>query len=139
MLGDAFEVGLDGRETEYEIMSTEVRDELGRFTPGNPGGPGRPRRTIEREYMAALGEAVALDDWREVVARAVADAKAGDQGARNWLAKYLLGANPRTLLEIATDERIGMTPDDDIRFGGTSKARGDEASDLDEDWDDDEF
>ena len=82
-----------------------------------------------------LGEAVALDDWREVVARAVADAKTGDQGARNWLAKYLLGSTPRTLLEIAADERRGLTPDDNIRFGA-SKARDDEGSDLDEDWDD---
>src|SRR4029079_17928163 len=100
--------GLDGGKTENKGMSTDVRDDRGRFTPGNPGGPGRPRRTIEREYMAALGEAVALDDWREVVARAVSDAKAGDQGARNWLAKYLLGSKPRTLLEIAADERIGL-------------------------------
>ena len=119
-------------------MSTDVRDEQRRFTPGNPGGPGRPRRTIEREYMAALGEAVALADWREVVARAVADAKAGDQGARNWLAKYLLGCNPRTLLDIAADEQVGLTPDDDIRLGETLKARDRERSNVDDDWDDDE-
>ena len=119
-------------------MSTDVRDDRGRFAAGNPGGPGRPRRTIEREYMAALGEAVALDDWREVVARAVADAKAGDQGARNWLAKYLLGSTPRTLLQIAADERCGLTADDDIRYGHTSKAGNDEDSGLD-DWDDDEY
>lgn len=119
-------------------MSTDMRDELGRFAPGNPGGPGRPRRTVEREYMATLGDAVSLADWRDVVARAVFDAKAGDQGARNWLAKYLLGSTPRTLLEIAADERIGLTADDDIRHGGTAKRRNDEDSDLDDDWDDDE-
>jgi hypothetical protein len=115
-------------------MSADVRDELGRFTSGNPGGPGRPRRTIEREYMAALGDAITLDDWREVVARAVADAKAGDQGARNWLAKYLLGSAPRTLADIATDEARSWTVEDEILLGPRDKFKAD-ASDIDDDDD----
>ena len=63
-----------------------ARDEHGRFAEGNAGGPGRPRRTVERDYLAVLSEAVSLDDWRAVVARAVDDAKAGDARARDWLA-----------------------------------------------------
>jgi hypothetical protein len=42
----------------------------GRFAVGNPGGPGRPRRAIEREYLAALSDTVSLGDWREIVERA---------------------------------------------------------------------
>jgi len=57
-------------------MSTDGRTDNGRFAPGNPGGPGRPRRAIESEYLATLGDAVSLDDWREIVTRAVSDAKA---------------------------------------------------------------
>lgn len=109
--------GLDGRKTETTIVATDARDERGRFARGNPGGPGRPRRTIEREYMATLGEAVTLDDWRDVVARAVADAKAGDQGARNWLAKYLLGNTPRSLHDIAKQEDSQWSVENEIRYG----------------------
>ena len=36
------------------------RDPLGKFAKGNPGGPGRPRRTVEREYLAALSDALPL-------------------------------------------------------------------------------
>jgi hypothetical protein len=128
-------------------MSTDVRDELGRFAAGNPGGPGRPRRTIEREYLAALGEAVSLADWRDVVARALADAKNGDGKARDWLAKYLLGsgANSCTLLNIATDESLGLTPEDEIRIEATRATAGDEDwsdiedSDIDEEVDDEDW
>lgn len=68
-----------------------MRDKLGRFVKGSSGGPGRPKRATELEYLAVLGEAVGIDTWREVVVRAVTDAKAGDGKAREWLAKYLIG------------------------------------------------
>jgi hypothetical protein len=38
------------------------RDEHGRFLKGHPGGPGRPRRAIEREYLGVIGKAVTLED-----------------------------------------------------------------------------
>lgn len=95
-------------------MGMEGRDDAGRFAAGNPGGPGRPRRTIEREYLAVLGSAVSLDDWREVVARAVADAQAGDAAARNWLAKYLLGERPGSLLDLAAADAAGEGIEDAV-------------------------
>ena len=79
------------------------RNTNGTFAPGNPGGPGRPRRGVEREYLAAFAEAVSLDDWREVVGKAVADAKAGNAKARDWLSKYLLGDEPLALVELAEE------------------------------------
>lgn len=124
------EVRINGEKTEQLAMRSDARDERGRFAAGNPGGPGRRRLTVEREYLAVLGAAVSLEDWREVVARAVADAKNGDNKARNWLAKYLIGSNPRTLLAIAAVESLGFTPDDDIRI----EASGPEEDD--EDWSD---
>ena len=72
----------------------------GTFALGNPGGPGRPRRAVEREYLAALAEAVSPADWRAIVARAVADAKGGNPKAREWLSKHLLGDDPLALVEL---------------------------------------
>src|SRR5262245_51278722 len=69
----------------------EQRDDRGRFAPGNSGGPGRPRRAIERDYLAALADAVPIDRWRGIVDRAVEDASQGDAKARRWISEYLTG------------------------------------------------
>jgi hypothetical protein len=90
---------LIGKETAIQ----NGRNPNGTFGPGNPGGPGRPRRGVEREYLSALVEAVPLADWRAIVGKAVADAKAGNPRAREWLAKYLLGDDPLALIEMADE------------------------------------
>lgn len=59
----------------------------------------RPDRTgshaiapvTERTYLAALRDACPPETWREIVLKAVEDAKAGDPKARDWLASYLAG------------------------------------------------
>ena len=79
------------------------RNTNGTFAAGNPGGPGRPRRGVERQYLAAFAEAVSLDDWQAIIQRAVADAKAGDAKARDWLSKYLVGDEPLALVELAEE------------------------------------
>jgi hypothetical protein len=68
-----------------------VRDDKGRFGKGNEGGPGRPRKDREVRFYEITLSAVTFDDWREIVERAVQDAKRGDQAARKWLADYLIG------------------------------------------------
>lgn len=68
-----------------------MRDERGRFTKGNAGGPGRPSRETEVSYLQAIGDAVSLDDWREIVEMAVRGAKKGDYKDRAWLSKHLVG------------------------------------------------
>jgi hypothetical protein len=97
------------------------RDERGRFTAGNPGGPGRPHRAVEREYLAVLGDGVSLDDWRAIVGAAVEGAKAGDARAREWLARYLLGETTLTLTDLAADELSKVGPEHDI--GATAYQR----------------
>ena len=77
------------------------RNPDGTFGPGNPGGPGRPRRALERQYLAALADSVSIADWQAIIGRAVADAKAGNPRAREWLAKYLVGDEPLALVELA--------------------------------------
>lgn len=94
---------------------TKDRDSKGRFTDGNPGGPGRPRRAVERDYLVAFVEIASPDRFRLIAERAVADAIAGDSAARNWVTRYLLGdPAPAKLLEIAADELRGQTVEDDI-------------------------
>ena len=95
----------------------------GTFAPGNPGGPGRPRQPVERQYLAALVEAVSPADWRAIVGKAVADAKGGNPKAREWLAKYLLGDDPFALVELADElqrlkSQLGVGDD-----GGRDPAR----------------
>src|SRR5215468_6755002 len=70
---------------------SEQRDIRGRFAVGNNGGPGRPRRAMERDYLVALANAVPMDRWQAIVQRAIDDAEQGDPKAREWLAGYLVG------------------------------------------------
>ena len=85
---------------------TSGRNADGKFAAGNPGGPGRPPRAIEFQYLARLGDAVGLDDWQRIVEKAKEDALSGDSRAREWLARYLLGdPPPKTLLDLAVMAR----------------------------------
>lgn len=68
-----------------------MRDIKGRFLVGHPGGPGRPRRQTEAGYLSVLMESVDLDQWRRICEKARDDALAGDEKARSWLARYLIG------------------------------------------------
>jgi hypothetical protein len=85
-------------------MSTD-RDANGRFLPGHPGMGGRPRRAVESDYLSALAEACPLPTWREIVAKAIEQATAGDWRAREWLGQYLLGTSGgNRLLRLAAEE-----------------------------------
>jgi hypothetical protein len=84
------------------------RDLSGRFAQGNPGGPGRPRRTTERSYLAAVADTVTLEDWTAIVQKAKQDALAGDATARAWLGKLLLGAAPPSLTKLAAEAEAGI-------------------------------
>jgi hypothetical protein len=97
-----------------DTMNTD-RDALGRWAPGNPGGPGRPPRPTELVYLAALADAVTLDDWRAIVTRAKDDALQGDAKARDWLAARLIGGDAgATLAALALREHLAITPGDEL-------------------------
>jgi hypothetical protein len=94
-------------------MGRNGRTSRGQFAPSNPGGPGRPRRATERDYLAALSEACPPGVWREIIERAVIDAKDGDAKAREWLARYLIGGpkqEAESLLSLAVDEGMDSDP-----------------------------
>jgi hypothetical protein len=102
------------RSSRHANGAGRTRD--GKFAAGNPGGPGRPRRAAEREYLTVLAEACSLDDWRAIVATAVASARNGDPKARAWLASYLVGTPESvapTLHALAVDEITGADPVDE--------------------------
>jgi hypothetical protein len=91
------------------VTKTNGRKPDGTFAPGNPGGPGRPKRTTETAYLLAMSEMVSLDDWREIIETAVVGAKAGDDKARAWLSKHLLGDMPLSMalaLELVSTDPI---------------------------------
>lgn len=89
------------------------RDTSGRFAPGNKFGIGRPKRAVELDYLAALSDVVPVETWQAVVKRAVDDALNGDDKARMWLTRYLLGDTSR-LGELAQLDVLGATPADYI-------------------------
>jgi len=64
---------------------------MAKFTKGNPGGPGRPKRQTEAAYLETMLAAVPLDVWQKIVESAVQAALSGDDRARSWLGKYLVG------------------------------------------------
>ncbi len=72
-------------------MAAVTRDSNGRFVNGHPGGPGRPPRQTEDEYLASMATVVDAEAWQAIVQRATQDAINGDSRARAWLSAYLLG------------------------------------------------
>lgn len=72
------------------------------FKKGWKGGPGRPRKRTEEQYLNATINKVLLGDWGEVVMKALEDAKMGDDKARKFLANYLMGM-PEKHIDHTTD------------------------------------
>jgi hypothetical protein len=82
---------------------TAMRNTNGTFALGNPGGPGRPRRQIEKEYCDALLACVSIEEWKRIVCRAVEDAIDGDHKAREWIGRLLIGDEPIALAEVVEE------------------------------------
>ncbi len=95
-------------------MSNDERNTDGTFAPGNGGGPGRPRRAVELEYLGIVAGVVTLERWQRICEAAAVNAEAGDTAARAWLSKYLLGDTPPTLFELARRDSAGVTPDAEL-------------------------
>ena len=67
------------------------RDAGGRFTKGNPGGPGNPFARRVSRLRSLIVEELADDDLQAIVSKMVADAKAGDTAAAKLLFSYAIG------------------------------------------------
>jgi hypothetical protein len=84
------------------------RDSNGRWLPGKAGGPGRPSRRREQEYLDSTIANCSVADWAEIVRKAVADAKRGDFRARAWLGTALLGKDPIGLADVLAELRAAL-------------------------------
>jgi len=87
------------------------RDSKGRFAKGNAGGPGRPKRDFEREYLAQMTANCTLSQFAKIVKKAAEQAIAGDHRARQWLSQYLL-PDPQTMREMAEPDHPAIFSDD---------------------------
>ena len=61
-----------------KAMSAD-RDAHGRFLPGRPGGPGRPRRAIQVGPQATLSQAMTTEVRHDIIATAFDQAHHGDR------------------------------------------------------------
>lgn len=75
------------------------RDSRGRFVQGNKGGPGNPHGGKVAKLRSALLAAVSQKDLREIIARMVAEAKAGDVQAAKLVLDRCLG--PAEAVDVA--------------------------------------
>ncbi len=98
------------------------RDSKGLFQPGNRGGPGRPKREKEAVYLAAMTEAVTIEDWIAIVNKAVEQAKEGNAYSRNWLASYLVG-KPEENISLESNQPAAIV----LRFNDVNDNSGHES------------
>ena len=87
-----------------------MSDNSGQFKPGQSGNPaGRPPKPKEEKFFKTTLSAVSLSDWREIVKKAVEQAKRGNPSARKWLSDYLLGPPQQKLDLTSGGEKIRVT------------------------------
>lgn len=86
------------------------RDERGRFVRGHNGGPGRPPKAREERFMEITLSAVTFSDWKDIIRKAVSQAKRGDASARKFLADYLIGPAGQKVDVTSGGERIDTAP-----------------------------
>ena len=84
-----------------------MRTERGTFAAGNPGGPGRPPKSVEADYQAAVREAVSADDLCAVLKSLTGKAKRGDVQAARLLLSYTVGL-PTQRIEQSVNRRPGQ-------------------------------
>jgi len=90
-----------------------VRDSKGQFKKGTSGNPaGRPKREREMRFYEITLSACTFADWRQIVKKAVDQAKRGDAQARKWLSDYLIGV-PDQNLNVTSDQIIVKLRGDD--------------------------
>jgi hypothetical protein len=69
------------KRTRIDGLETAGRDAKGRFQRGHKGGPGRPKRATEAEYLDALKASVPLERWQRVIEAAAVAAALAAVGA----------------------------------------------------------
>ncbi len=89
------------------MAKTNGRDAGGRFTMGNPGGPGNPHQQRLAQWRLQLAAAVTDDDLRKIIETLVTAAKACEAWAVREILSRCLGAAP-TAMEADLSLRLGV-------------------------------
>jgi hypothetical protein len=86
------------------------RNEDGTFPKGVSGNPtGRPKRTEHAERLySILQTELTAERWRDIVLKAVDQAKKGDKAARKWLSDYGIGT-PEQRMALYAGESTELT------------------------------
>jgi len=61
------------------------------FKKGNPGGPGRPKRSAEEKYLQAVVRSMPQKDWKEILEKVKTLAMRGERWAVEFYADRLMG------------------------------------------------
>lgn len=83
-----------------------TRNEKGQFVKGHPGGPGRPRREVEAQYLNVMLGAVSESEWQKVVNAMIKQAQRGNVAAATWLGNYVQGKPVERVDITSNDETI---------------------------------
>lgn len=87
-----------------------ARDSKGRFVKGASGNPqGRLPKQVEQTYLQVSENVCSLDVWREIVMKAVEQAKRGDARARQWLSDYLIGKPLQMVMAVQNKQDTEIT------------------------------
>jgi hypothetical protein len=84
-------------DAERPPSAPNGRDQRGRFTAGNAGGPGNPFARRVARLRSILMECVSDHEMEEIVCQLVVMAKFGDLAAIKLLFQYLLGKPGKTI------------------------------------------
>ena len=84
------------------------RDAQGRFSEGNPGGPGNPHAGQVAKLRSALLDAVSAEDVEAIIQAVLKRAKEGDLRAAKMLLDYSIG-RPRPAAELPDESTSDMT------------------------------
>ena len=99
---------------KYRLIGKEtvpMRTERGTFAAGNPGGPGRPPKSVEAEYQAAVRRAVKPAALAAVLRALVTKGRKGDVQAAKLVLAYTVGSPVTRIDQTVTaraDGKIGM-------------------------------
>jgi hypothetical protein len=81
------------------------RDDKGRVKSGSVlNTKGRPKREVEKNFLARMVSRVSPEDWDAIIDKAIQGAKRGDPADRKFLADYIIGPPV-----VKTDSKIDVS------------------------------
>jgi hypothetical protein len=84
------------------------RDISGRFVSGHAKVGGRAKGSGTIDYIAILREECSSAQWRAIIARALEQARRGDNAARRWVSEYLIGKPVETINADIMSDGLGL-------------------------------